>query len=297
MAINTQTFVGPSSSLPIPTKITAPTCSPGSAQYIHGVVRFANSGNPASTVMAKQWAQGDVIVCGLSYESGPAPVFLSFPGQPKVQASPDPNLVYWVSPEYTSLWHLSWYFAYWQGHQIDVPLGFPNGTVTIRKWSGVIHAADPLVASSIVWQDSIPISFTVSSSAERLPEITVSNFRWVPNPVQPGYQSKMTADYHSNIPAAFMPVVFVGPVVSEVNESHEAPYRSIRHPVDAVWWQSGGGGACCNCKGYPIPPPNGCNGQETWSDWTGISSFGFTPSEPGLKRACIYSFYMPGGVG
>ncbi len=297
MAQNTHVYVGQTDLLPFPTKITSPTCAPGSTQYMHGVLNFANSGSQAATVAAGQWAQGDVIVAGISYDSGPAPVTLSFPGQPKVTASPNPNAVYWLSPEYTSLWHLSWYFAYFGViHQIDIPLGFANGNVTVSRWAGYIPAGSPLSASSIVWQDSEAHTFAVSSSAERFPEITFSNPRFIPNPGAIGVNSTLAADFHSNIPAKFTPYVFTGLTVDDVNTSQEAPYRSIRHPAGSVWWNTGGGGSCCNCYGYPMPPPNGCNGSDTWSEWSGVGTHGFIPSQEGTRDLCMCCLYLPDGI-
>jgi len=297
MADNTHVYVGPTDLLPYATKISASTCAPGSTQYIHGVINFANSGSQASTVAAKQWAQGDVIVTGVSYDSGPSSVTLSFPGRPKTTASPNPNTIYWLSPEYTSLWHLSWYFAYFGVvHQIDVPLGFPNGNVQISRWAGFIPASQPLVASSIVWQDSEPITFAVSNAANRLPEFTFTNPRFVPNPGSIGSPSVLAADFQSNIPAGYTPYVFTGLTIEDVDAAQESQYRSIRHPVGSVWWNTGGGGACCNCYGYPMPPPNGCGGQDTWSSWPGIGYHGWIPSAEGEKDLCMFCFNMPGGI-
>jgi len=297
MAVNTHVYVGPTDLLPFATKITASTCAPGSTQYMHGVINFANSGSQAATVNAKQWAQGDVIVAGISYDLGPAPITLSFPGQAKTTASPNPNTVYWLAPEYTSLWHLSWYFAYFGVcHQIDIPLGFANGTVQVSRWAGFIPASQPLVASSIVWQDSESHSFTVSNAAQRLPEFTFTNPRFIPSPGSIGTPSYLSADFHSNIPAAYTPYVFSGITIEDVNAPQEPQYRSIRHPVDATWWNSGGGGKCCNCRGYPLPPPNGCNGQDTWSSWSGVGYHGWIPSTNGEKTMCMFCFNMPNGI-
>lgn len=297
MAINTHVYVGPTDSLPFATRLTSPTCAPGSTQYMHGVINIANSGSQASTVASKQWAQGDVIVCGISYDSGPASVTLSFPSQPKITASPNPNAIYWLSPEYTSLWHLSWYFAYFGiVHQIDIPLGFPNGNVQISRWAGFIPADQPLVASSIIWQDSEPRSFTVSNATSRLPEFTFTNPRFIPNPGTIGSPSLLSADFQSNIPAGYMPYIFTGLTLEDVNAAQEPQYRSIRHPSGSAWWNTGGGGTCCNCYGYPMPPPNGCAGQDTWSSWTGMGSHGFIPSEEGEKDLCMFCFNMPDGI-
>lgn len=282
--------------LPFPSKLTSPTCAPGSTNYFFGVINIENSGNPSSTIAAKQWAKGDVIVSGISYESGPGQVHLSFPGGPKVSAMPDPQTVYWLSPEFSSLWWLSFYFATWQTHQINIPLGFPSGEVRFRKWAGFIDYRDALTAENIQWQDSMEFSFLVSPSYARLPEFTVSNVRWVPDFVAPGTTAWLKGTYHSNIPAGYTPYVFAGPSQDMVNAMVDPALRSIRHPADAAWWQTGGGGSCCNCKGYPIPPPNGCSGQDTWTVLPDVAYTGFTPSVDGTIRHCVYCFNMPDGI-
>lgn len=299
MAANTRVYVGPNDRLPISTKLTSPTCAPGSTQYIHGVINIANSGNPYATIHAKQWEQGDVIVCGISYDSGPSSVTLSFPGKPKVTASPDPNVVYWLAPEYTSLWFLSVYFGYIGCvHQIDVPLGFPTGTVQVSRWAGFIPATQPIADSSIIWQDSESYTFTVLNSADRLPEFTCSNARFVPNPGIIGETSWLLVDYQSNIPAPYMPCVISGFPMDEVNrDEEESLFSSIRHPPGATWWNTAGGGLCCNCQGHPIPPPNGCSGQETWTSLVGMANRGWISTVGGKNRTmCIFCMNMPNSI-
>jgi len=298
MAQNTHVYVGPTSDLNYETKLSGSTCAPGSTQYMHGVVNFANSGTPYATIAAKQWEPGDVITSGISYDYGPGSLYLSYPGQEGLFVSPDPNKIYWLAPEYNSLWHLSWYFAYFGAlHQIDIPYEFPNGDVTVSRWVGYVPADSPLNALSVVWQDSKSLTFEVSSTSEMLPKVTMSNIRWEPNPIYSGGVSYLKADLHSNIPSNFTPYMFMGKMVEEVNQSQELSFRSTRHPANAVWWKWGGGGH--HCLEYPhAGPPGGCNGEETWMNFYGAGYHGRYPleGESGEFMNCLCCFNMPYGI-
>lgn len=298
MAENTHVFVGSNGVYDFPTRLTYSRCSPGSTQYMHGVISFASSGGTDETIAAKQWEQGDVIVCGISYDSGPASVDLSFPGKPKVTASPNPSVIYWLSPEYTSLWHLAFQGEYFgPSHQIDIPLGFPNGTVQVSRWAGFIPANQPLVASSIIWQDSESHTFTVSDIAPRLPQLTLTNVRFIPNPTSLGTPSYCYADYHSNVPSGYTPFIFLYLTIDQyVNPSLGESYRSIRHPSNAMWTGLGGGGSCCNCYGYPMPPPNGCGGVDTWTELPQFGHTGLIYNDPRIMDGCLVCFNAPGGL-
>jgi len=299
MAQNTHVHVGKYPAtlwLNQPTRFTSATCAPGSTEYFQSAIWIEKSYSADATIAAKQWEPGDVIVAGISYDSGPGTLGLSYPSEEVINVSPDPNSVYWLAPKHTSHWFLSPDPDYFVGaYKIDVPLTFPNGNVSFSIWGGYIPSNLPITSSSIVWQDHLQRTFNVLSSAKRYPSLEVTNVRFVPNPTSVGSTSLFKCDVKASVPAEYNPVVFMGTDLDHINGTlNEPSASSIRHLPGSVWYNNGGGGLGCHYYDYPLPPPYGCNGQDTWTEIYGYYINGRNETKDDEVYCCLHCFYMPG---
>ena len=287
--------------MPMNTKITANACAPGSTMYVFGIVSLDQSPRCGEDgwscrdieVADGLWQQGDVLVAGISYDSGPGDgISASFPSEDVPVTLVRGGSPVWVSPQH-AMWSLNGYFGEWMMWSIDIPAGFPAGRVNMRLWGGMIDADQPLTQAGIRWGFSEPIWFDVSPTAAVLPKFTVSKAQWSP-PGAVGVTSWLQMTMHSSIPSNYCPYMFSGMSQDEINALIPAQFRSTRHPANVWVPDTGGGGNDCRNNNYS--PPNGNSGQPTWQDWANIASFGYTPSHDGAYKYCVCVINMPNGL-
>lgn len=209
----------------------------------------------------QNWVDGDIAVLGISFDVGDGSVTAGV-NEPNISIPySDSSAVYVLDWTHAAT---TWVNSVNPGHQamfkIKFPTNIPAGNKMFTVWGGVVDAGHDRNASNVRWLAYKTFQVPVATNGLYIPQVSVTNIRWSPTSVpETGGESWFYLDIEADTPTTLRPFTGIG--VME-------PGR------DTVFWHTFGGGAPCNELYLPtrpsVPPPNGCNGSDTWSEWSSV---------------------------